>query len=99
MPIVTIMHIGFIGLGKMGGNMALRLTVGSGDGKVRGGHQVTGFAKDPNSDFARVEGGGVEGEGGERGAGRKKSNRPPPPPRGRLGGGGGVPGGPGRLRG
>jgi 6-phosphogluconate dehydrogenase len=56
MPIVSIMHIGFIGLGKMGGNMALRLTVGSTDGKVPGGHQVTGFAKDPNPDLAGVEG-------------------------------------------
>jgi 6-phosphogluconate dehydrogenase len=50
------MHIGFIGLGKMGGNMALRLAVGSTDGKVKGGHQITGFAKDPNPDLAGVEG-------------------------------------------
>jgi 6-phosphogluconate dehydrogenase len=50
------MHIGFIGLGKMGGNMAMRLTVGSTDGSVRGGHRVTGFAKDPNPDLAGVEG-------------------------------------------
>jgi 6-phosphogluconate dehydrogenase len=45
------MHIGFIGLGKMGGNMALRLAVGSPDGSVQGGHRVTGFAKDPNPDL------------------------------------------------
>ena len=44
------MHIGFIGLGKMGGNMALRLTIGSPDG-----HRVTGFAKDPNPDLAGVK--------------------------------------------
>jgi 6-phosphogluconate dehydrogenase len=50
------MHIGFIGLGKMGGNMVLRLTVGSTDGSVAGGHQVTGFAKDPNPDLAGVAG-------------------------------------------
>src|SRR5579885_3280223 len=34
------MHIGMIGLGRMGANMAERL--------LRGGHQVTGF--DPNAD-------------------------------------------------
>jgi len=50
------MHIGFIGLGKMGGNMALRLSVGSPDGTVKGGHSVTGFAKDPNPDLANVPG-------------------------------------------
>jgi 6-phosphogluconate dehydrogenase len=48
------MHIGFIGLGKMGGNMVLRLTVGSPDGRVKGTHQVTGFAKDPNPELANV---------------------------------------------
>src|SRR5258706_8762915 len=50
------MHIGFIGLGKMGGNMALRLAVGSPDGVVKGGHSVTGFATDPNPDLANVPG-------------------------------------------
>jgi 6-phosphogluconate dehydrogenase len=50
------MQIGFIGLGKMGGNMALRLTVGSSDGKVKGGHTVIGFARDPNPDLAGVNG-------------------------------------------
>ena len=35
------MHVGMIGLGKMGGNMATRL--------VRGGHRVVGTARDPNS--------------------------------------------------
>src|SRR6266566_1750722 len=50
------MHIGFIGLGKMGGNMALRLAVGSPDGAVKGGHQVTGFAKDPNPELINVPG-------------------------------------------
>src|SRR4051794_22040952 len=48
------MHIGFIGLGKMGGNMALRLAVGSPDGSVKGDHTVTGFAKDPNPDLKGV---------------------------------------------
>jgi 6-phosphogluconate dehydrogenase len=48
------MQIGFIGLGKMGGNMALRLTVGSSDGKVKGGHRVVGFARDPNPALAGV---------------------------------------------
>ena len=28
--------------------MVLRLTQGSPDGKISGGHQVVGFAKDPN---------------------------------------------------
>ena len=32
------MHVGMIGLGKMGGNMATRL--------VRGGHRVVGTARD-----------------------------------------------------
>ena len=49
------MQIGFIGLGKMGGNMVLRLTVGSPDGKAIGGHAVVGFAKDPNPDLAGVD--------------------------------------------
>src|SRR5688572_33254255 len=49
------MQIGFIGLGKMGGNMVLRLTVGSPDGKTTGGHTVVGFAKDPNPDIAGVD--------------------------------------------
>src|SRR4051812_8160748 len=52
------MQIGFVGLGKMGGNMALRLTVGSIDGQYKGGHTVVGFAKDPNPDLAGV--GGIE---------------------------------------
>jgi 6-phosphogluconate dehydrogenase len=50
------MHIGFIGLGKMGANMALRLAVGSPDGVVKGGHSVTGFAKDPNPELSNVPG-------------------------------------------
>ncbi len=49
------MQLGFVGLGRMGGNMALRLTVGSPDGKVKGGHAVVGFAKDPNPDLVGVE--------------------------------------------
>jgi 6-phosphogluconate dehydrogenase len=49
------MQLGFIGLGKMGGNMVLRLTVGSPDGKVKGGHTVVGYAKDPNPDLAEVD--------------------------------------------
>jgi 6-phosphogluconate dehydrogenase len=55
------MHIGFIGLGKMGGNMALRLAVGSPDGAVKGTHSVTGFAKDPNPDLLNVPGISVVG--------------------------------------
>ena len=50
------MKIGFVGLGKMGGNMALRLTIGSPDGTTPGGHEVVGFAKDPNPDLAGVPG-------------------------------------------
>jgi 6-phosphogluconate dehydrogenase len=50
------MQIGFVGLGKMGGNMALRLVQGSPDGKVRGGHQVVGFAKAPNPELRNVAG-------------------------------------------
>ena len=48
------MDIGFVGLGKMGGNMTLRLVQGSPDGKVKGGHRVVGFAKDPNPDLANI---------------------------------------------
>ena len=50
------MEIGFIGLGKMGGNMALRLTVGSPDGAVPSGHRVVGYARDPNPDLDNVKG-------------------------------------------
>ncbi|HEV2293132.1 MAG TPA: decarboxylating 6-phosphogluconate dehydrogenase [Tepidisphaeraceae bacterium] len=53
------MQLGFIGLGKMGGNMVLRLTVGSTDGQggggSTGGHTVVGYAPDPNPDLAGVE--------------------------------------------
>ena len=59
------MKIGFVGLGKMGGNMALRLTVGSADKTVKGGHAVIGFAKDPNPDLTGVEGVEVVGDLGE----------------------------------
>ncbi len=45
------MKIGFVGLGKMGGNMALRLVQGSPDGTIKGGHSVVGFAKDHNPDL------------------------------------------------
>jgi 6-phosphogluconate dehydrogenase len=48
------MKIGFVGLGKMGGNMALRLTIGSPDKTVPGGHEVVGYAKDPNPDLVAV---------------------------------------------
>jgi 6-phosphogluconate dehydrogenase len=53
------MQIGFVGLGKMGGNMALRLTVGSTDGRAVGGpavggHAVVGYARDPNPDLAGI---------------------------------------------
>src|SRR3954464_7459045 len=55
------MQIGFVGLGKMGANMALRLTIGSpvgADGRAveGGGHQVVGYARDPNPSLASVEG-------------------------------------------
>ena len=47
------MKIGFIGLGKMGGNMVLRLTAGAADAHVPGGeHTVVGYARDPNPDLA-----------------------------------------------
>ena len=50
------MEIGFIGLGKMGGNMALRLVQGSPDGSVPGGHTVVGFAKDPSPELRNIPG-------------------------------------------
>ena len=50
------MEIGFVGLGKMGGNMALRLTRGSPDGRAKGGHRVVGYARDPNPDLDGVQG-------------------------------------------
>ena len=50
------MKIGFVGLGKMGGNMVLRLSIGSPDKTVTGGHQVVGFARDPNPDLTNVQG-------------------------------------------
>src|SRR5258708_1169565 len=50
------MDIGFVGLGKMGGNMALRWTVGSADGTAKGGHRVFGFAKDQNPDLINIPG-------------------------------------------
>jgi 6-phosphogluconate dehydrogenase len=49
------MEIGFVGLGKMGGNMVLRLVVGSPDGKVKGAHRVVGYARDPNPDLEGVK--------------------------------------------
>jgi 6-phosphogluconate dehydrogenase len=55
------MEIGFVGLGKMGGNMVLRLVQGSPDGKIAGGHRVIGFAKDPNPDLVGVPGVAVVG--------------------------------------
>ena len=50
------MELGFVGLGKMGGNMTLRLVRGSPDGKTPGGHRVVGFAKDPNPDLVNIDG-------------------------------------------
>jgi 6-phosphogluconate dehydrogenase len=50
------MKIGFVGLGKMGGNMVLRLTIGSVDKTVKGGHEVVGFAKDTNPDLVNIPG-------------------------------------------
>ena len=49
------MHIGFVGLGKMGGNMVLRLTVCSEDGRVPGGHHVVGYAPEANPDLQGVD--------------------------------------------
>jgi 6-phosphogluconate dehydrogenase len=48
------MQLGFVGLGKMGGNMVLRLTAGSEGGGVSGGHNVVGYARDPNPDLNGV---------------------------------------------
>jgi 6-phosphogluconate dehydrogenase len=50
------MELGFVGLGKMGGNMALRLVQGSPDGSIPGGHTVVGFAKDPTPELRDVPG-------------------------------------------
>jgi len=50
------MQIGFIGLGKMGGNMSLRLVQGAPDSSKPGGHRVVGYARDPNSDLKGIEG-------------------------------------------
>src|SRR6185295_1039803 len=50
------MKIGFIGLGKMGGNMVLRLVEGAPDGSTRGGHEVAGFARDPNPSLQHMKG-------------------------------------------
>lgn len=50
------MRIGFVGLGKMGGNMVLRLTRGSADGTVKGGHKIVGYAHDPYPDLVGVSG-------------------------------------------
>jgi 6-phosphogluconate dehydrogenase len=50
------MDIGFVGLGKMGGNMSLRLVQGSPDRKIPGGHRVVGFAKDANPDLVGITG-------------------------------------------
>jgi 6-phosphogluconate dehydrogenase len=48
------MQIGFVGLGRMGGNMALRLAVGSPDGSVKGGHTVVGYAPEVNPELSGV---------------------------------------------
>jgi 6-phosphogluconate dehydrogenase len=48
------MEIGFVGLGKMGGNMVLRLVVGSPDEQVKGAHRVVGYARDPNPELEGV---------------------------------------------
>jgi 6-phosphogluconate dehydrogenase len=50
------MRIGFVGLGKMGGNMVLRLVQGAPDGSTRGGHEVVGYARDPNPELQNVKG-------------------------------------------
>ncbi len=50
------MKIGFVGLGKMGANMVLRLCVGSTDGSVKGTHQVVGYDPHLNPDLKGVSG-------------------------------------------
>src|SRR4051812_14960325 len=50
------MQLGFVGLGKMGGNMVLRLVQGAPDGSTKGGPAVVGYAKDPNPDLAGGDG-------------------------------------------
>jgi 6-phosphogluconate dehydrogenase len=50
------MQIGFVGLGKMGANMVLRLVIGSPDRSVTGGHRVVGFARDSSPALAGVAG-------------------------------------------
>src|SRR5687768_4021968 len=50
------MRIAFVGLGKMGGNVTLRLVRGAPDGSVPGGHEVVGFARDPNTELQNVPG-------------------------------------------
>jgi 6-phosphogluconate dehydrogenase len=50
------MQLGFVGLGKMGGNMVLRLVLGAPDGSVKGGHRIVGFAPDPNPELQGVAG-------------------------------------------
>ena len=50
------MQIGFIGLGKMGGNMVLRLARGSPDKSIPGGHTVVGYAPDPSPSLRGVDG-------------------------------------------
>jgi 6-phosphogluconate dehydrogenase len=56
------MKIGFVGLGKMGGNMVLRLAIGSPDKSTAGGHQVVGFATAPNPDLVNIPGVEVVGD-------------------------------------
>src|SRR5688572_31584533 len=50
------MRIAFVGLGKMGGNMTLRLVHGAPDGSAPGGHEVVGYARDPNPELQNVAG-------------------------------------------
>ena len=51
-----LMQLGFIGLGKMGGNMVLRLVRGAPDGSKPGGHRVVGYARDPNPELKGIDG-------------------------------------------
>jgi 6-phosphogluconate dehydrogenase len=50
------MRIAFVGLGKMGGNMTLRLVHGAPDGSAPGGHEVVGYAHDPIPELQNVPG-------------------------------------------
>jgi 6-phosphogluconate dehydrogenase len=49
------MQLGFIGLGKMGGNMVLRLVQGMPEAQGAGGHSIVGFAREPHPELDKLE--------------------------------------------